>query len=63
MRTNIELDDKLIRRAERLTALKTKREIVHKGLELLVRLNEQERIRRYRGKLRWSGDLARTRRG
>ncbi len=62
MRTNIELDERLIRRAARLTSLKTKREIVHQGLELLVKLKEQERIRRYRGKLRWRGDLESSRR-
>jgi Arc/MetJ family transcription regulator len=62
MRTNIDIDDALIRRASRLTSLKTKREIVHAGLETLVRLKEQERIRRYRGKLRWTGDLATSRR-
>lgn len=63
MRTNIDLDDDLIRRAQRVTALKTKREIVHKGVELLVRLTEQEKIRRYRGKLRWRGNLGASRRG
>lgn len=62
MRTNIDLDEKLMRRAAKLTSLKTKREIVHRGVELLVRLKEQERIRRYRGKLRWRGDLESSRR-
>lgn len=62
VRTNIDLDEGLIRRAARLTSLKTKREIVHRGLELLVKLKEQERIRRYRGKLRWRGDLDSSRR-
>jgi Arc/MetJ family transcription regulator len=62
MRTNIDLDEKLMRRAAKLTSLKTKREIVHRGVELLVRLKEQERIRRYRGKLRWRGDLDASRR-
>ena len=62
MRTNIDLDEKLMRRAAKLTSLKTKREIVHRGVELLVRLKEQERIRRYRGKLRWRGDLDAARR-
>jgi Arc/MetJ family transcription regulator len=62
MRTNIDIDDALIRRASRLTSLKTKREIVHRGLEVLVQLKEQEKIRRYRGKLRWRGDLDASRR-
>jgi Arc/MetJ family transcription regulator len=57
MRTNIDIDERLMRRAKRLTALKTKRQVIHESLEVLVRLKEQERIRRYRGKLRWRGNL------
>lgn len=40
-----------MRRARRLTGLKTKREVVQRALQTLVQLKEQERIRRYRGKL------------
>lgn len=61
MRTNIHLDERLVRRAAQLTGLKTKRAIVQQSLELLVRLKEQEKIRRYRGKLRWRGDLSKSR--
>jgi Arc/MetJ family transcription regulator len=61
MRTNIHLDDRLVRRAARLTGLKTKRAIVHRGLEVLVRLKQQEKIRRYRGKLSWQGNLGKSR--
>jgi Arc/MetJ family transcription regulator len=63
MRATIRLDDVLMWRAARLTGLKSKREIVHRGLEAPVRLKEQEKIRRYRGKLRWHGDLAGSREG
>jgi Arc/MetJ family transcription regulator len=57
MRTNIVIDDDLIARAMQLSGLKTKREAVEAGLQLLVRLKEQERIRAARGKLHWEGDL------
>ncbi|MBP6615380.1 MAG: type II toxin-antitoxin system VapB family antitoxin [Aquabacterium sp.] len=57
MRTNIEIDDKLMQEALRLTGLKTKREAVEAGLRTLLRLRQQEEIRRYRGKLDWQGDL------
>jgi Arc/MetJ family transcription regulator len=57
MRTNIEIDDKLMRDAMRATGLRTKREAVEQGLRILVRLNRQARIRRLRGKLDWQGDL------
>lgn len=57
MRTNIVIDDKLMQEALKATGLKTKREAVELGLRTLVRLRQQEEIRRYRGKLDWQGDL------
>jgi len=57
MRTNIVIDDKLMKDALRATGLKTKREAVELGLRTLLRLRQQEQIRRYRGKLRWEGNL------
>ena len=57
MRTNIVLDDKLIERAQKLTGIKTKREVVQEALRMLILLNEQAGIRNLRGKLKWEGDL------
>ena len=57
MRTNIVIDDKLMKETLRLTGLKTKREAVELGLRTVVRLRKQEDIRRFRGKLNWRGDL------
>ena len=57
MRTNIVIDDKLMRETLRATGLKTKREAVEKGLRTLLRLSRQGEIRRLRGKLDWQGDL------
>jgi len=57
MRTNIVIDDKLMKETLRLTGLKTKREAVELGLRTLVRLRKQDEIRRFRGKLDWQGDL------
>ena len=57
MRTNIVMDDKLIRDTLRATGLKTKREAVELGLRALLRLKRQDEIRRFRGKLAWEGDL------
>lgn len=62
MRTNIVIDDALMTRAMKLAGTRTKRETVEKGLELLVRLSGQGRIRAARGKLRWRGDLDQMRR-
>jgi Arc/MetJ family transcription regulator len=57
MRTNIVIDDKLMKETLRLTGLRTKREAVDLGLRTIVRLRKQEAIRRFRGKLKWQGDL------
>ena len=57
MRTNIVIDDKLMNETLRVTGLKTKREAVELGLKTLLRLRQQEEIRRFRGKLNWQGDL------
>ena len=57
MRTNIVIDDKLMRDTLRVTGLKTKREAVELGLKTILRLTGQEQIRQFRGKLKWTGDL------
>jgi Arc/MetJ family transcription regulator len=57
MRTNIVIDDKLMKETLRLTGLKTKREAVELGLRTVVRLRKQDEIRRFRGKLDWQRDL------
>lgn len=55
MRTNIEIDDDLMKDALAVTGLKTKREVVELGLRTLVRLRRQAAIKAFRGKLRWEG--------
>jgi Arc/MetJ family transcription regulator len=62
MRTNIDIDETLIRKARKLTRLKTKRQIVDKALELLVRSETRKGILRYRGTGIWQGDLKAMRR-
>jgi Arc/MetJ family transcription regulator len=57
MRTNIEIDDRLMAEALRATGAKTKREVVERGLRSLVRLERQAKIRDLRGKVKWRGDL------
>ena len=62
MRTNIEIDDKLMQDALRYTRVKTKREAVELGLRTLVQLGRQVEVRKMRGKLQWDGDLDAMRR-
>jgi Arc/MetJ family transcription regulator len=60
-RTNIDIDDQLIRKARMLTGLKTKREIVAKALKLLVRSENRKGILRYYGSGVWTGKIAKMR--
>lgn len=57
MRTNIVLDEELIERAQKLTGIKTKREVVQEALRALILLREQAEVRSLRGKLKWEGSL------
>ena len=57
MRTNIEIDDKLMADVLKATGLKTKKDAVELGLKTLLRLRNQEKVRGFRGRLQWEGDL------
>jgi Arc/MetJ family transcription regulator len=61
MRTNIVIDDKLMKDALELSGFRTKKAAVEAGLRLLVRFSRQTRVKDFRGKLEWSGDLDRMR--
>ena len=63
MRTNIVLDDSLVERAQELTGIRTKREVIDTALRTLVRLHEQSNVKALRGKLRWEGNLEESRLG
>lgn len=58
MRTNIDIDDKLMSDTLRTTSLMTKREVVELGLRTVLRLRQQEAIRQLRGKVAWLSGLA-----
>jgi Arc/MetJ family transcription regulator len=63
MRTNIAIDDELIRKALNLSGLKTKRAVAEAGLRMLIRVKEQEQILKLAGKIRWQGDPNESRYG
>jgi len=62
VRTNIDIDDDLMREAMRASGERTKRAVVERALRLLVQTRGQARIRRLRGKVAWRGDLSESRR-
>jgi Arc/MetJ family transcription regulator len=57
MRTNVVLNEELLKQAKKLTGIKTTRQVIHEALETLVRLKEQGNVRALRGQLSWEGDL------
>jgi len=57
MRTNIVIDDHLMNEALIISGYKTKKQTVEEGLKLLIAMRNQSRVRKYRGKLQWEGDL------
>jgi Arc/MetJ family transcription regulator len=57
MRTNVVVDDDLMASALKVSGLKTKKDAIEEGLKLLVQVKSQKGIKRFRGKLKWSGSL------
>ncbi len=63
MRTNIEIDDELMKEALALSGVKTKKEVVEMALRMLIEVDNQADILTLKGKVEWKGDLSRSRRG
>lgn len=61
LRTNIEIDKKLIAEAMKLTHMKTKKEIVNYAIEELICKIKRKKILDLEGKVDWRGNLARMR--
>jgi len=62
MRTNVVIDDRLMSEALRRSGARTKKAAIEQGLTLLVKFSRQAELKKYRGKLRWVGDLDQMRR-
>jgi Arc/MetJ family transcription regulator len=63
MRTNIDIDEKLLSQAMEAIGSATKRATVDAALRLTAQLKAQEGIRKWRGKIHWEGDLSVSREG
>ncbi len=63
MRTNIEIEDALMREAREAAKTTTKKATVEAGLRLLIATGEQAGIRQLRGRVKWEGNLDESRRG
>jgi Arc/MetJ family transcription regulator len=63
MRTNIDIDEKLMQEAMALTGQKTKKSVVEEGLRRLIRLERQKKSAEELWGLGWEGDLEEMRLG
>ncbi len=61
MRTNVVIDDRLMDEALKASGFRTKKDVIEAGLRLLVKFSRQEKVKNFRGKLKWSGDLDKMR--
>jgi Arc/MetJ family transcription regulator len=61
-RTNIVMDEALVRQGLKATGLKTRRALVHHALQELVRRKDQMGLLALEGKIKWTGDLNAMRR-
>ncbi|MDR1596982.1 MAG: type II toxin-antitoxin system VapB family antitoxin [Treponema sp.] len=57
MRTNIELDDKLVNEAMRISGITTKKALVDKALRQFVDSNNLKELLKYQGTGIWEGNL------
>ena len=61
MRTHIMIDDELMSDVLKLTGIKSKREAVEQALRTFLALKQQEKIKQFKGALKWEGDLEQMR--
>lgn len=60
-RTVVDLDEKLVRKARKLTGLTKKVELVNFALQKLIQQKELETILQLKGKVGWRGNLRQMR--
>jgi Arc/MetJ family transcription regulator len=57
MRTNVYVDESLIRECRKLTQLKTKKEIIDSALKEFIKLCKRRKMLELEGKIEWEGNL------
>ncbi len=56
-RTNIELNDRILKDALKLTHIKTKKDVVNYALEELVKKMRRKKMLELEGRVKWEGNL------
>ncbi len=60
-RTNVVLDDGLIKECQKLTGIQTRRDLIDYALHEVRRRGRQKRLLKLKGSVKWEGDLAKWR--
>lgn len=61
-RTNIDIDDRLVREGLKIFKCRSKRELVHLALTELLKGAKRKEILKLRGQVKWEADLEELRR-
>ena len=61
MRTNIVIDDDLMKLAIQVSLVKTKKDVVEEALKLLIQTKKQAQLKNFKGLLKWEGDISEMR--
>ena len=62
MRTNIVIDDAIMKTALKIGGFKTKRAAIENALKLFIQIKGQQKIKNLKGKIKWEGNLDEMRR-
>ncbi len=57
MRTNIDIDDQLLKEAMKYSGAKSKKNIVNHALEEYIKLQKRQKMKTLFGKVKWEGNL------
>ena len=60
-RTNVVVDDALFEEGLKITKCKTKKELINKAIEELIKKEKRKRLLKLEGKVKWEGNLAEMR--
>jgi Arc/MetJ family transcription regulator len=61
MRTNVEIDDNLMKLAKEISKVKTKKEVVNIALISYIKTHQRKEILKLFGKVKWEGNLEKIR--
>ena len=57
MRTNIDIDDKILAKVMKILGTRTKKETVDSAFQEIIRMNKQRGMLEMHGKIQWEGDI------